>query len=63
LIGIVPKYVGMELELTPLVRSMVPAVVELLVKMLRRFGVSVTRRAHPMRQSSWFTVPATAILH
>jgi hydrogenase maturation protease len=63
LLGIVPESVGMDLELTPLVRGMVPAAVDLLVKMLRYFGVTVTRRRCPTPEVRWWTVPETAILH
>jgi hydrogenase maturation protease len=62
-VGIVPARTGVGLELSPVVGSMVSAGVELLERMLRHFGAPMTRRENPMRQPSWFNVPATAILH
>jgi hydrogenase maturation protease len=57
LIGIVPARIEMGLDLTPAVRAMLPAAVELLAKTLQLFGARVTRREQPALQHPWWTVP------
>ncbi|HEV8347985.1 MAG TPA: HyaD/HybD family hydrogenase maturation endopeptidase [Vicinamibacterales bacterium] len=56
LIGVVPLCVEMGVDLTPTIRAMVPAAVELLATMLRLFGAIVMRREQPSPRHPWWTV-------
>jgi hydrogenase maturation protease len=55
LVGIVPGYVGMSLELSPPLRVMVPAAVTLVATLLRRLGVPLRRRDAPLPTVEWYT--------
>jgi hydrogenase maturation protease len=55
LVGVVPGYVGMTIELTDPVRDAVPAAVEVVAGTLRRFGESVSHLQSERRPSPWYS--------
>jgi hydrogenase maturation protease len=54
LVGVVPGYVGMTLDLTGPVRDAVPAAVEVIAGTLRRFGVAVAHLRAETRPAPWW---------
>jgi hydrogenase maturation protease len=54
LVGVVPGYVGMTLDLTPAVRDAVPAAVDEIARTLRRFGAPVVRQRGEASPAPWW---------
>jgi hydrogenase maturation protease len=61
LIGVVPGSVEMGLDLTPCVRDMVPAAVELLARALTGLGTTIVHRERPVLQHPWWAVSPSTI--
>lgn len=59
LVGVVPEQVGMGIELTAVVRAVVPCAVDVIAAALRQFGVVVTRRDAPLPPAPWWSPSAT----
>jgi len=55
LIGVVPQHVGLSLDLTPVVRDMVPVAADVIAATLRRFGVAVQKRAESLPVHDWWS--------